>query len=255
MTTWRGVRNELEGAWRSVQYDLARVRSRRTNGDETDGADLPGAGPAAAPAGRDAAGSPWSAWPARSAPTSPSSTASARCCDRPTAHGGDTGLRGGRRRGHGPAPGGAGAGRTGPCGSPGRVARSPSPAARPRPVAPVRGYARRGPGRRRTAPARRCRGGGPVPEESTTPGASDPPPPTGRPDPDTADPTPSATPTATAEPVTRRRARRRARPTDATDEGRRRHRHHRHDQGRKPLNAGLPVTLPARLCRTAWTAT
>jgi len=35
VTTWRGVRKELEGAWRSVQYDLARARSRRTNGEET----------------------------------------------------------------------------------------------------------------------------------------------------------------------------------------------------------------------------
>ncbi|GIF68116.1 hypothetical protein Ais01nite_61510 [Asanoa ishikariensis] len=35
MTTWRGVRKELEGAWRSVQYDLTRARSRRKDGEET----------------------------------------------------------------------------------------------------------------------------------------------------------------------------------------------------------------------------
>ncbi|MDG4827119.1 hypothetical protein O7635_35185 [Asanoa sp. WMMD1127] len=36
MTTWRGVRKEVVGAWRSVQYDLSRVRrSRRTDGEET----------------------------------------------------------------------------------------------------------------------------------------------------------------------------------------------------------------------------
>jgi len=35
VTTWRGVRKELEGAWRSVQYDLARARSRRRDGEET----------------------------------------------------------------------------------------------------------------------------------------------------------------------------------------------------------------------------
>ncbi|MEV4534885.1 hypothetical protein AB0J82_13745 [Asanoa sp. NPDC049518] len=35
MTTWRGVRKELEGAWRSIQYDVARARSRRKDGEET----------------------------------------------------------------------------------------------------------------------------------------------------------------------------------------------------------------------------
>ncbi|SNT52781.1 hypothetical protein SAMN05421812_108173 [Asanoa hainanensis] len=35
MTTWRGVRKELEGAWRSIQYDLSRAKTRRTDGEET----------------------------------------------------------------------------------------------------------------------------------------------------------------------------------------------------------------------------
>ncbi|MEV0716783.1 hypothetical protein [Asanoa sp. NPDC050611] len=35
MTTWRGVRKEIVGAWRSVQYDLARARRRGSDGDET----------------------------------------------------------------------------------------------------------------------------------------------------------------------------------------------------------------------------
>ncbi|GIF48553.1 hypothetical protein DFJ67_8242 [Asanoa ferruginea] len=36
MTTWRGLRKELVGAWRSVQYDLARLRPRRrSDGEET----------------------------------------------------------------------------------------------------------------------------------------------------------------------------------------------------------------------------
>ncbi|MEV4624177.1 hypothetical protein AB0J74_36375 [Asanoa sp. NPDC049573] len=36
MTTWRALRKELVGAWRSVQYDLARVRPRRrADGEET----------------------------------------------------------------------------------------------------------------------------------------------------------------------------------------------------------------------------
>ncbi|GAA1855879.1 hypothetical protein [Asanoa iriomotensis] len=36
MTTWRGVRKELVGAWRSVQYDLTRARNRKNaDGEET----------------------------------------------------------------------------------------------------------------------------------------------------------------------------------------------------------------------------
>jgi hypothetical protein len=35
VTTWRGVRKEIVGAWRSVQYDLNRTRKRGGDGDDT----------------------------------------------------------------------------------------------------------------------------------------------------------------------------------------------------------------------------
>ncbi|GIF76786.1 hypothetical protein [Asanoa siamensis] len=42
MTTWRGVRKEFVGAWRSLQYDLSRARRKRPDGDETTELIFPG---------------------------------------------------------------------------------------------------------------------------------------------------------------------------------------------------------------------
>ena len=223
MTTWRGLRKELVGAWRSVQYDLARARPRRrADGEETTELIFPerarpprrlfatGGFAVVSVAGAIATyfavvsglGALLETDASAAESPKPVMAGAAGTGQRPPEAGPETTVRIARQGGPltvaGRQAGAGGAGSSDTRGGvPGDLGGAPGPVRHP---------------------------GAPVPEESEEPPGN---PPT---QPPTADPTepPSATPspdpTASADPDG----------DDADDEGRRRHRHHRPDQGETP---------------------
>jgi hypothetical protein len=229
VTTWRGLRKELVGAWRSVQYDLARARPRRRRADGEETTELIFLPQQSRPprrlfaAGGFAVASVTGAVATYFAVVSGlgallETDASAAESPKPVIAGADgTGARPPQAdpkttvriaRQGGPltvagrqaSAGGAGSSDT-RGGVPGNVGGAPGPVRQP---------------------------GAPVPEESNEPPGT---PPTQPPTPTpTTDPTEPPTATESPEPTPS------ADPggDDAHDEGRRRHRHHRPDQGETP---------------------
>jgi hypothetical protein len=227
VTTWRGLRKELVGAWRSVRYDLARVRPRRrTDGEETTELIFPeqarvprrlfatGGFAVASVAGAIATyfavvsglGALLETDASAAESPKPVIAGAAGTGERPPEAGPETTVRVARQGGPltvaGRQAGAGGAGSSDTRGGvPGDLGGPPGPVRHP---------------------------GAPVPEESEDPPGN---PPTQPPTPTpTTDPTETPTATSSPDPTVS------ADPDgdDAHDEGRRRHRHHRPDQDEGP---------------------